>query len=199
MEGLSRSAKLMYGVIAVAAGICTVCFVLYYGDFYTGEAVLWTGVTALMLVYHLGLRLILGKVSGLFPIRADMAWFRERNFEKKLYALLRVKKWKRHMPTYAPGTFSLENRTLSQIADTMAKAELDHWLNEGISLLSILFALLWGEIWIFLLTAMGAMVFDGLFVVIQRYNRPRVLRVIRRRKHAENPHNSEADAYILER
>ncbi len=187
MEGLSRSAKLMYGIIAVAAATCAVCFVLYYGNFYTGEAVLWTGVTALMLVYHLGLRLILGNISGLFPIRADMAWFRERAFEKKLYTLLRVKKWKGHMPTYNPGVFSLENRTLSQIADAMAKAELDHWLNEGLSVLSILFALLWGETWIFLLTAMGAMVFDGLFIMIQRYNRPRVLRAIRRRMQTKTP------------
>ncbi len=43
---------------------------------------------------------------------------------------------------------------------------------------SFMVALIWGEFWIFCITAVVAMVFDAQFIVIQRYNRPRVIRLI---------------------
>ena len=68
----------------------------------------------------------------------------------------------------------------------MAKSETDHWINELLSLSTLLFALLWGEFWIFALTASVAMLFDAQFIVVQRYNRPRVLRLLeRKRRRAE--------------
>lgn len=182
MKKPSGPAILMYILISLSAAVCAVCFTLHYGAFNAHEAILWIGIVAFMLVYHLWLRLILGNVSKLFTIRADMAWFRERRFEKKLYAFLRVKKWKDKMPTYNPESFSLKSCSLAEIADTMAKSETDHWLNEGISLLSILFSLIWGQTRIFLLTALGAMIFDSLFIIMQRYNRPRILRLMRRER-----------------
>ena len=67
----------------------------------------------------------------------------------------------------------------------MTKAELDHWVNEGISVLSILFSLLWGEVWIFVITAVFAMVFDAQFIVIQRFNRPRIIKILERKNNRE--------------
>ena len=49
-----------------------------------------------------------------------------------------------------------------------------------ISLSTLLFGLLWGQLWIFALTAVLAMLFDGQFIVIQRYNRPRVVKILKR-------------------
>ena len=60
----------------------------------------------------------------------------------------------------------------------MTKSELDHWINEIISITTLLFANIWGELWIFLLTAIAAMIFDGQFIIIQRYNRPRLIKAI---------------------
>ena len=40
------------------------------------------------------------------------------------------------------------------------------------------FGLLWGKTWIFVLTAIAAMIFDAQFIVIQRYNRPRMIKVL---------------------
>ena len=86
--------------------------------------------------------------------------------------------WSGKALTYNPEAFSLKKHTLDEIADVMAKSEVDHWINEIISLTSILFSLIWGQLPIFVITALAAMVFDAQFIVIQRYNRPRAERII---------------------
>ena len=184
MSGQKKSgpAIFMYCVIALTAAIAAVAFALYYFGIINHGAILWTGVSAFTVMYHLWLRIIMGNVTKLFKIRHDQAWFKERSFEKKLYKLLRVRKWKEHVLTYNPDAFSQEKHTLEEIANTMSKAEIDHWINELISLSTLLFAILWGELWIFLITAIAAMIFDAQFIVVQRFNRPTVLRVIEKRK-----------------
>ena len=60
----------------------------------------------------------------------------------------------------------------------MTKSEVDHWINEVISLSTLLFAIPWGEFWIFLITAIAAIIFDSQFIIIQRYNRPRIVKIL---------------------
>ena len=67
----------------------------------------------------------------------------------------------------------------------MTKSELDHWINEIISLSTILFSIPWGEFWIFFITALAAMIFDSQFIIIQRYNRPRILKILKKEKKAK--------------
>ena len=180
----SGSAIFMYVVIAITAVIATVCFVLYYGNAYKDSVILWTGVTTFTIMYHLWVRIIMGNVSKLFKkhITYKRSWFKERKFEKRLYKILRVKNWKGKALTYNPELFSLKDHSLEEIANTMSKAEVDHWINEIISLSTLLFSVLWGQFWIFLITAVVAMLFDGQFIVIQRYNRPRVIKLIEKQK-----------------
>ena len=64
----------------------------------------------------------------------------------------------------------------------MIKSEVDHWINEAISVSTMFFGLIWGQTWIFLITAIAAMIFDGQFIVIQRYNRPRVIKLIEKQQ-----------------
>ena len=106
-----------------------------------------------------------------------MKWFKEQSFEKHLYKLLKVKKWKGKALTYNPELFSLKKYTYYEIANTMTKADTDHWINELISLSSLFFALIWGKFPVFLISCIAAMLFDGQFIVIQRYNRPRILKL----------------------
>lgn len=178
----SGSAIFMYYIIAATAVFAAVCFALYYGDIRRNGAVLWMGVTSFTIMYHLWLRIIMGNITKLFGIRHEQVWFCERKFEKRLYKLLKVKKWKDKALTYNPELFDLENRTLEEVADTTAKAETDHWINELISLSTLLFAVIWGELWIFAVSAFLAMLFDAQFIIIQRYNRPRLIRLIRYRQ-----------------
>ena len=180
----SGPAIFMYCVIAITAIMSIVCFSVYYTNMYKNEIILWIGITCFTIMYHFWVRIIMGNVSKLFKkhINYNQWWFKERKFEKKLYKLLNVKEWKGKALTYNPETFSLKENSLEQIANTMAKSEVDHWINEVISLTTILFAFLWGQFWIFFITALAAMIFDSQFIIIQRYNRPRIVKVLEREK-----------------
>lgn len=176
----SGPAIFMYCIIALALMTATACFSVYYTGFFKKAVILWTGVTAFTIMYHLWLRIIFGNISKLFKskLRYDCWWFKEKKCERAFYKLIRVKKWKGKALTYDPSAFSMKDNSLEQIACNMTKAELDHWLNVGISLTTLLFALIWGELWIFAITALFAIIFDGQFIVIQRYNRPRVAKLL---------------------
>lgn len=178
----SGPAIFMYTVIAISVIVSIICFVVYYGNINKNKIVLWTGITAFTIMYHFWVRIIMGNVSKLFKkyINYKQWLFKERKFEKKLYKLLRVKDWKGKALTYNPESFSLKEHSLEEIANTMAKSEVDHWINEAISLSTMLFALMWGEFWIFCLTAVAAVIFDSQFIIIQRYNRPRIVKIVDR-------------------
>jgi len=64
----------------------------------------------------------------------------------------------------------------------MSKAEVDHWINELLSFSTLFFPVLWGGFWIFLIAAIAAMLFDAQFIIIQRYNRPRVVKILGKEK-----------------
>ena len=179
----SGPAIFMYMVIAMMLIISSTCFILHYSAIYKSIVVLWIGIVAFTIMYHFWVRIIMGNVTKLFKdkIKYDQWWFNERKFEKKLYKLLKVKKWKGKALTYNPESFSLKAHSLEEIANTMSKSEVDHWINELISLSTILFGFVWGNIWLFIVSATIAMIFDSQFIIIQRYNRPRVIKLIERK------------------
>ena len=180
----SGPAIFMYCVIAVTIITWIICFSLYYRKIYINEVVLWTGIVAFMIMYHFWGRIIMGNVSKLFQMHISYKqwWFKERRFEKGLYKLLRVKEWKGKALTYNPELFSLKNYSLEEIANTMTKAELDHWINEIISITTMFFAIPWGAFEVFLIQTIVAMIFDSQFIIIQRYNRPRIVRILEKEK-----------------
>ena len=176
----SGPAIFMYSVITITVITSIFCFTLYYGDIYKNEVILWTGIVAFTIMYHFWVRIIMGNVSKLFKkhINYKHWWFKERKFEKELYKFLHVKDWKGKALTYNPEQFSLKENSLETIANTMAKSEVDHWINEIISVSTLLFAIPWGSFWIFLISAIVAMIFDSQFILIQRYNRPRIVKLL---------------------
>lgn len=182
----SGPAIFMDCVILLAIALALACFAAYYSGWFPSGTVLWTGITAFTITYHFKMRLILGEITQRCHIRYDQRWFREHPFERRIYRLLQVKHWKDKALTYNPELFSVKDRTLEQIANAMAKAETDHWLNELVSLSTIFFALIWGEAWIFVLTAIIAMAFDAQFILIQRYNRPRVVKLLKKKQQRQD-------------
>ena len=185
----SGPAIFMYTVIVITVIVSIICFILYYGNIYKNNIILWTGITAFTIMYHFWGRIILNNVSKLFKknINYKQWLFKERKFEKKLYKILRVKDWKGKALTYNPESFSLKEHSLEEIANTMAKSEVDHWINEAISLSTMLFEIIWGEFWIFCLTAVAAMIFDSQFIIIQRYNRPRIVKILEKKSKEKVP------------
>lgn len=181
---LSGPAIFMYSVIAITLITSLICFGVYYGNINRNDSFLWIGITAFTIMYHLWMRIIFGNITTKFKkhISYKHWWFKERKFEKTLYKFLKVKKWKNKALTFQPELFSVKDYSLEEIANTMTKSELDHWINEILSLTTLAFGLIWGEMWIFALTAFVAMLFDAQFIVIQRFNRPRILKIIEKQK-----------------
>lgn len=144
---------------------------------YTGLA-----ITLGTCFYHLAMRLAVGYVMLLVPRRfnADSGWFAERAWEKKLYNRLRLKAWKGNIPTFNPEDFDMKLHTPAQIVQTMCVSELVHEIIVVLSFVPLLFALAVGALPVFLLTSLAAAGYDCIFVMLQRYNRPRMMALARR-------------------
>jgi glycosyl-4,4'-diaponeurosporenoate acyltransferase len=177
MKNKSGSAVFMYLTIYLTAAVAAVSLALYYFNIHKNGGVLWVGIVAFMILYHFGLRILFGEITKRFNIDYNHPFYRQKPFEKRLYKTLKLRKWKDKVLTFDPEAYNFQNRTLEQLATTMSKSELDHWINEIISLVSIFFAILWGTFPVFLIQMIVAMLFDAQFIVVQRYNRPIVLRL----------------------
>ena len=130
--------------------------------------------------YHFLMRLAVGfLLPALTNYNFDYGhfWFQPRKWETVFYKKLQVRKWKGKLPTYAPGQFSLEQQSLYRVIQNMCGAELVHEIIMVLSFLPILTVPVWGEFWVFLITSLLAALFDSIFVMAQRYNRPRLVRV----------------------
>ncbi len=146
-------------------------------------------VTAGTTLYHLLVRLLIGfLVDRLAPENLDPRgfWFREHAWEKRVYRRLRVRKWARRVPTYRPEQFDIEKHTLSELVRQTCISELVHELIIPAGYLSLLFCFLFenpaSELAPFLITATLAGLYELQFIVLQRFNRPTILRVLERRK-----------------
>ena len=165
-------------------------FILYYFNIIPSNALLWGGIVAFMIMYHLGLRIFFGTITPRFGINYKNRFFKPLFFEERLYEILKVRQWKDKALTYDPDAFSPKKHTWEEIANTMSKSEIDHWINEAISLTSILFSLIWGQFYLFLTTAILAMLFDAQFIVIQRYNRPLVIKLLEKKARLKEKKNT---------
>ena len=164
--------------IALITFVLTVGFGWLYRYFSTDwilSAAITTGTTC----YHFSMRLVVGTIVPRC-IRQPMnrRWFQQKSFEPKLYETLKVKRWKDRMPTYDPASFSLRENTLAQIVDNCCVSEAVHEVIILFSFVPLLFTLLWGAFPVFLITSLLAAAFDSCFAIMQRYNRPRLVRIL---------------------
>ena len=141
-----------------------------------------TAITFGTTAYHFCMRLAVGWLVPKLPFDPGHSWFRPRSWEAGFYGFLGVKRWKGKLPTYDPREFSLKEQTLEQILRNMCGAELVHETIMVLSLVPIGFSRIFGELPVFLATSLAACLFDGLFVMAQRYNRPRLVRLAQKRK-----------------
>ncbi len=159
----------------------TACGISYY---FAHESVLLTlAITFGTCFYHIAMRLVVGHSIDLIcrnKMNYDKWWFRERRFEPKLYNFLRVKKWKKHLPTYNPEHYDIRDRSLEEIIQTTCQSEIVHEINMILSFVPVIFTIWFGSLAAFLITSSIAFCFDGIFVIMQRYNRPRLKRLLKR-------------------
>ena len=134
------------------------------------------GTTAYHFMMRLAVGYLLQKLTD-YDFDYRHVWFQPRKWEPAIYKKLQVRKWKGKIPTYAPNQFSLEHQSLHRVIQKMCGAELVHEIIMVFSFLPLLAVPLWGEFWVFLITSALAALFDSIFVMAQRYNRPRVARI----------------------
>lgn len=179
----SRLSRIVPGAAIAFTVLAALMWVLRaetHGDIWFTLAITFTATA-----YHFWMRLCVGFSIRPFTPRMnpDNFWFRQRAWEAPLYRVLRVHNWKGHMPTYIPGDFSLANGA-ENLIKTMCAAELIHEVIVVMGYATLLLALMCEDkaegLLIFGLTAFAAGLFDMTFVVMQRYNRPRVRRILER-------------------
>lgn len=171
--------KVMFRLTFVFAIITIISIVLYK---YTESVFVYSlGVTFFTFLYHFVMRLLVGLVCDKFvKTNPESKWFNQRPFEKKLYKFLKVKKWKEYIPTYYPEAFDIEKNTLEQIEKNMCGAEVVHEIIMVLSFIPLLFAIPFGVFPVFFITSVIASLVDFVFVIVQRYNRPRIIKLRQR-------------------
>lgn len=148
---------------------------------YPQDWLLSLAITCGTTCYHFVIRLVIGMlVPNTFDYQAG--WFQQKAFEIKLYRLLKLKRWKKHIPTYNPQAFSFSENTPEQIVRNMCQAEVVHECIIAASFLPVLFSLVWDSFPVFLTTSLIAALVDLVFVIAQRYNRPRLIRLFNKNK-----------------
>lgn len=171
-------------VSAVVLVMLTIIFTLIY-QCNPNTVILSIAITFGTISYHFLMRLVVGCViNGLYHNEFDYKkkWFREKRFEKRLYEVLKVKKWKDKMPTFAPEMLDLKVHTGEEIAGAMCQSEVVHSIIVVLCFLPILATLIWGTFWVFFITSVLSAGVESMFIIMQRYNRPRVIRMIEKKK-----------------
>lgn len=177
---MAKTMKLIAVLSLLVTVITAVLFAKLHMDLFLTLAITFGTIT-----YHFVMRLAVGGVLNMvMGNKADYtrSWYQMKPFEERLYKCLKVKRWKDKMPTYDPELFSLEKHSLEEIVQAMCQAEVVHEIIVVFSFVPLLAAIPFGTFPVFLITSVLAAGLDLMFVMMQRYNRPRILRLAARKK-----------------
>ena len=178
-------AKLIKGSAVLSLAGTVLLTVLYRA---TASGVLLSlAITCGTIAYHLAMRLLVGQAfSAVMRNRADLErwWYQVGPHEMAVYEALHVKRWKRRMPTYDPSLFDPQAHSWDEIAQAMCQAELVHETIVAGSFLPIVGGVWFGAYPVFVITSVLAAAFDLMFVMMQRYNRQRILALLARERTA---------------
>ena len=84
------------------------------------------------------------------------------------------------MPTYSPDEFDIKKHSIEEIVQATCQSEIVHELNVVASFIPLVFSIVFGDFFVFLITSLVAACFDLVFVMMQRFNRPRLMRMIKK-------------------
>ena len=132
--------------------------------------------------YHFIMRLLVALIINLtMSNREDytMSSYQVSNFQNRIYNKLNVKKWKNRMPTYDASLFDVKVHSLQEIVQAMCQAELVHEMIVVLSFVPIVAGFWFGAYPVFVITSALAAMLDLMFVMVQRYNRQRVIKLMK--------------------
>ena len=175
-------AKIVKGIAAFSLA-ATVILAISYKVTSSG-ILLPLAITSGTIAYHFVMRLMVGLAfHATMRNKADYRkrWYQISKREMAVYEKLKVKKWKRRMPTYDPTLFDPRLHTWEEIVQAMCQAELVHETIAVLSFLPILAGIWFGEYSVFIVTSVLSAACDMVFVIMQRYNRQRVTKLLNRK------------------
>ena len=175
-------AKIVKGIAAFSLA-ATVILAISYKVTSSG-ILLPLAITSGSIAYHFVMRLMVGLAfHATMRNKADYRkrWYQVSKREMAVYEKLKVKKWKRRMPTYDPTLFDPRLHTWEEIVQAMCQAELVHETIAVLSFLPILAGIWFGEYSVFIVTSVLSAACDMVFVIMQRYNRQRVTKLLNRK------------------
>lgn len=149
------------------------------------ELCLFFGIFFMTAAYHLITRLVAGTFcdgaleNGIDP---DNHWFADSGAEQAIYRAIGVKSWKNRLPAPDAWKFSIKRRSLEDVIAESCRTELVHEIGAVASLLAILLTIPFGYLWFFIMTSVLGGIFDLVFVIVQRYNRPRLMRTAAKKR-----------------
>ena len=166
----------------LSGGLTLLTYLLYH--FFPSGILESLAITFGTVFYHIAMRLLVGAVVPVFVQKGaeNGIWFRQKRFETPLYKALRLKQWKKYLPTYAPESFDLKKHSLEEIIHTCCCSEAVHEWIMLLSFLPVLAIPFFGAAGVFWVTSTLAALLDGSFVILQRYNRPRLIRILERER-----------------
>lgn len=175
-------AKIVKGIAAFSLA-ATVILAISYKVTSSG-ILLPLAITSGTIAYHFIMRLMVGLAfHATMRNKADYRkrWYQVSKREMAVYEKLKVKQWKRRMPTYDPALFDPRLHTWEEIVQAMCQAELVHETIAVLSFLPILAGIWFGEYPVFIVTSVLSSACDMVFVIMQRYNRQRVMKLLNRK------------------
>lgn len=177
-----KSSKTLHGIIFF--NICLIILTIYFYILHQRcyfEWILPVYITLLTTSYHFIMRLIVGEVTNIIykkrTFNQNSLGFRMYDFEQKLYLFLKVKKWKGYVITAKPEYFDIKQNTLDELLHSVMQAELVHRIIMPLSFMPMLLIIPYGTPLVFVTTSVIACMIDLQFVIIQRYNRPRIIKL----------------------
>lgn len=168
--------------ISIITLLLTVCFYFLYIT--TDAKFLFSFIITFgTIAYHFIIRLMVGMVIDMIMHnKADYQkkWYQVSDFEMKLYQKMKVKKWKNKMPTFNEDIFDISKHSWDEIVQATCQSELVHEIDVIFSFLPVIASIWFDSFWVFLITSTLGAVFDLMFVMMQRFNRTRILKMKRR-------------------
>lgn len=175
-------------VLMICIDMLLVAMTVFFGILYHSFGQGWmlsAYVTFLTISYHFVMRLIVGQLVTVRyrnrKFNLNSPGFRLYPFESELYKKLKVKKWKANVITAKPEQFDISKNSMESLLHHIAQAELVHRIIMVLSFAPLVLIIPYGSPIIFIMTSIFSCLIDLQFVIIQRYNRPRVIKLMERR------------------
>ncbi len=168
-------------IITFSSLILLISFTLIY--LFTNASVFYSLIITFGTIsYHFVMRLFVGLlINHIMKNKADYhkKWYQCHKGEEKFYRFIRIKKWKKRIRSFDESFFNPKIHSWDEIAQAMCQAEIVHEIIMVLSFVPIIFSIWFGELLVFIITSVISALIDSIFVMLQRYNRSRIIKLIK--------------------